>query len=201
MMARLTREQSQALTREKLLRSAGDVVARYSYDGASVERIAEEAGFSKGAFYSNFSSKEDILQQLLEGHAGNDVKDLARLLHGINQPDDVIETVAQWSDARAAEQKWGIIAVEMLRRAQRDGTLSAGQRRLFASQWEEVGELLRSKLFPDCAPEISALDLGGIVLELTYGGIAVFIQVNTAGQMLRQVLSALRSSARVAHAE
>ncbi|MDQ0634159.1 AcrR family transcriptional regulator [Arthrobacter pascens] len=39
-MARRTREQSQALPREKLLLSAGDVVARYSYDGASVERIA-----------------------------------------------------------------------------------------------------------------------------------------------------------------
>ncbi|MCI0142661.1 TetR/AcrR family transcriptional regulator [Arthrobacter bambusae] len=199
-MARLTREQSQALTREKLLKSAGDVVARYSYDGASVERIAEEAGFSKGAFYSNFSSKEDILQQLLEGHAGSDVKDLARLLQDVQNPGDVIETVAQWSDARAAEQKWGLIAIEMLRRAQRDGTLSDDQRRLFASQWEEVGELLRGKLFPDGEPGISALDLGGIVLELTYGGIAIFLQVRTSGQMLRHVLSSLQVSGRVAHA-
>lgn len=103
-MARLTREQSQALTREKLLRSAGDVVARYSYDGASVERIAEEAGFSKGAFYSNFSSKEDILQQMLEGNAGFDVKDLTRLLNGIDDPGEVIDVVAQWSDARAGEK-------------------------------------------------------------------------------------------------
>jgi AcrR family transcriptional regulator len=200
-MARLTREQSQALTREKLLRSAGDVVARYSYDGASVERIAEVAGFSKGAFYSNFSSKEDILQQLLEGNAGNDVKDLTRLLKSAQHPDEVIEAVAQWSDARAAEQKWGIIAIEMLRRAHRDGTLTDRQRQLFASQWEEVGGLLRSKLFPDCDVEISAVGLGGIVLELTYGGIAVFLKVNTAGQIVREVLTALRSSVRVTHSQ
>ena len=192
-MARLTRGQSRALTREKLLKSAGDVVARYSYDGASVERIAEEAGFSKGAFYSNFSSKEDILQQLLEGHAGSDVKDLARLLEDVHQTADMIETVARWSDARAAEQKWGLIAIEMLLRAQRDGTLSDGQRGLFASQWEEVGELLRSKLFPDGDPQISAVDLGGIVLELTYGGVAVFLQSRTPGQMIRQTLTALRA--------
>ena len=200
-MARLTREQSQALTREKLLRSAGDVVARYSYDGASVERIAEDAGFSKGAFYSNFSSKEDILQQLLEGNAGNDVKDLTRLLKTVQDPHEVIEAVAQWSDSRAAEQKWGIIAIEMLRRAQLDGTLTDRQRQLFASQWEEVGRLLRSKLFPDCDVEISAVGLGGIVLELTYGGIAVFLKVNTAGQIVREVLTALRRSVRVTHGQ
>jgi AcrR family transcriptional regulator len=200
-MARLTREQSQALTREKLLKSAGDVVARYSYDGASVERIAEEAGFSKGAFYSNFSSKEDILQQLLEGNAGNDVKELTDLLHSVQDPDDVIETVVKWSDARAAEQKWGIIAIEMLRRARRDGTLSDRQRQLFASQWEEVGGLLRSKLFPEDEPGVDALDLGGIVLELTYGGISDFLNVNTAGQMVRHVLTAFRDSATLTHTE
>ncbi|MGX9901040.1 TetR/AcrR family transcriptional regulator [Arthrobacter sp. SA17] len=210
-MARLTREQSQALTREKLLQSAGDVVARYSYDGVSVERIAEEAGFSKGAFYSNFSSKEDILQHLLEGNAGRDVQELTRLLENLEDPHEVIEAVARWSDARAAEQKWGIIAIEMLRRAQRDGTLTSRQRQLFSSQWEEVGELLRSKLFPpgDILAgeitgddvEISAVGLGGIVLELTYGGIAVFLKVNTAGQMVREVLTALRRSVRVAHSE
>ncbi|UZX03259.1 TetR/AcrR family transcriptional regulator [Arthrobacter sp. CDRTa11] len=198
-MARLTREQSQALTREKLLRSAGDVVARYSYDGASVERIAEEAGFSKGAFYSNFSSKEDILQQMLEGNAGFDVKDLTRLLNGIDDPGEVIDVVAQWSDARAGEKKWGIIAIEMLRRAQRDGTLTDSQRQLFTSQWEQIGHLLRSKLFPSGHPEISDTDLGGMILDLTYGGIAVYLEVNTAGQMVRHILSALRDSARVTH--
>jgi AcrR family transcriptional regulator len=194
-MARLTREQSQALTREKLLRSAGDVVARYSYDGASVERIAEEAGFSKGAFYSNFTSKEDVLQQLLEGNAGNDVTDLTRLLNGINDPDQVIDVVARWSDSRAAEQKWGLIALEMLRRAQRDGTLTDRQRQLFTSQWEQIGNLLRNKLFPNGHPELSDTDLGGMILELTYGGIAVYLKVNTTGQMVRHILSALRDSA------
>jgi AcrR family transcriptional regulator len=195
-MVRLTREQSQALTREKLLKSAGDVVARYSYDGASVDRIAEEAGFSKGAFYSNFSSKEDALQQLLEGNAGFDVEDLTGLLDGIDDPGEVIDIVARWSDSRAGEQKWGIIALEMLRRAQRDGPLTDRQRQLFTNQWEQIGNLLRRKIFPNGHPEISDMDLGGMILDLTYGGIAVYLKVNTAGQMVRHILSALRDSAR-----
>jgi AcrR family transcriptional regulator len=200
-MARLTREQSQALTREKLLRSASEVVARDGYEGASVERIAEEAGFSKGAFYSNFASKEDILLELLEENAGNDVVDLARLLGDVTDPDAVIDTVVEWSDSRARELKWGILAIEFLRRSRRDGTLDERRRDIFSAQWEGVGALLLDKLFPGSKPDISALDLGGVVLELTYGGISSFLAVNTAGQMVRHVLCAFRDSVLLAHAE
>ncbi|KRE22300.1 TetR/AcrR family transcriptional regulator [Agromyces sp. Soil535] len=194
-MARLTREQSRALTREKLLTSAGDVVAREGYDGASVERIADEAGFSKGAFYSNFASKEDILLHLLEGNAGNDVRDLTELLQDLTDPDLVIDAIVRWSDARAAEQKWGIIAIEFLRRAKADGTLTDRERSLFVLQWESIGRLLIAKLFPDADPPVSPIDLGGIVLDLTYGGISSFLEVNTTGGMIRQVLEALRIAA------
>ena len=191
-MARLTREQKQALTREKLLRSALEVLAWDGYDGASVERIADEAGFSKGAFYSNFSSKEEILLELLEGNAGHDVVELSDLLREVVDPDEVIEVIVRWSDSRAAEQKWGLIAIEFLRRAQRDETLGDRQRHLFVSQWEQVGALLKAKLLAGKGAEISALDLGGIVFELTYGGISSFLKVNTPGRMIRQVLHALR---------
>jgi AcrR family transcriptional regulator len=200
-MARLTREQKQALTREKLLTSALDVLARDGFDGASVERIAEEAGFSKGAFYSNFSSKEEIMLELLEGNAGNDVKELSDLFREVTDPDEVIEIVARWCDSRAGEQKWGLIAIEFLRRAQRDGTLGDRHRHLFVSQWEEVGALLQSKLHLGPEPGISALDVGGIVFELTYGGIASFLKVNTSGQMVRHVLQAFRNSVQVTHIE
>jgi AcrR family transcriptional regulator len=193
-MARLTREQSQALTREKLLRAASEVVARNGYEGASVERIAEEAGFTKGAFYSNFSSKEEILLHLLEENAGNDVGELTSLLDGVTDPDAVIETVARWSDSRANELKLGVLAIEFLRRARREDTLDGRRRHIFISQWQGVGALLLDKIFPGRKPDISALDFGGIVLELTYGGITSFLGANTAGQMVRHVLRAFRDS-------
>jgi len=188
-MVRLTREQSQAITREKILRAAGDVVAREGYDGASVDRIAEAAGFSKGAFYSNFASKEDVLDHLLEGHTGSDVDDLSELLAGVDDAHEVIEIMARWSDSRAAELKWGLIAIEFLRRARRDGVLSEHHRNPFVAQWRGVGLLLSQKLFPGGAAPIDPLDLGGIVLDLTYGGIATFLEVNSSGQMLRHILT------------
>jgi AcrR family transcriptional regulator len=64
--SRMTREQSRANTRERLLAAARSVFARAGFHGASVEEIASEAGFSTGALYSNFEGKEDLFLVLME---------------------------------------------------------------------------------------------------------------------------------------
>ena len=64
--SRMTREQSRANTRERLLAAARSVFARSGFHGASVEEIASEAGFSTGALYSNFEGKEDLFLVLME---------------------------------------------------------------------------------------------------------------------------------------
>src|ERR1700724_3041427 len=63
---RLTREQSKANTRERLLDAARSVFASSGFHGASVEEIASRAGFSTGALYSNFDGKEDLFLALME---------------------------------------------------------------------------------------------------------------------------------------
>src|ERR1700722_14365880 len=63
---RLTREQSRAKTRERLLSAARSAFARSGFHGDSVEEIASEAGFSTGALYSNFDGKEDLFLVLME---------------------------------------------------------------------------------------------------------------------------------------
>jgi AcrR family transcriptional regulator len=64
-MARLSRKESQIVTRERLRGAAGQHFARHGYSGARIETIAEAAGYSKGAFYSNYASKLDLLIDLL----------------------------------------------------------------------------------------------------------------------------------------
>src|SRR3984893_10385253 len=63
---RMTREQSKANTRERLLAAARSVFARSGSHGAWVEEIASKAGFSTGALYSNFDGKEDLFLVLME---------------------------------------------------------------------------------------------------------------------------------------
>jgi AcrR family transcriptional regulator len=63
--ARLTRKESQAETRRRLLDAAETVFLRRGLQGSSVEEIAAEAGHTRGAFYSNFKSKDELFVQLL----------------------------------------------------------------------------------------------------------------------------------------
>ena len=62
---RRTREESKAETRRLLLDAAATVFIRRGFQGASVEEITAEAGFTRGAFYSNFKSKEQLFVELL----------------------------------------------------------------------------------------------------------------------------------------
>jgi len=62
---RLSREDSREQTTQRLLDAAQKLIARKGLDAASVENIAEAAGYSRGAFYSNFKSKDDLFIELL----------------------------------------------------------------------------------------------------------------------------------------
>lgn len=62
---RLTRAQRRDATRERLLGAARAIFAEKGYAAASVEDIAAAAGHTRGAFYSNFRSKTDMLFELL----------------------------------------------------------------------------------------------------------------------------------------
>src|ERR1700691_6600747 len=75
--ARLTREQSRATTRERLLGAARRVFARSGFHGASVEEVASEAGFSTGALYSNFTGKEDLFLALMEREINEHAREIA----------------------------------------------------------------------------------------------------------------------------
>jgi AcrR family transcriptional regulator len=74
---RLTREQSRAQTRERLLDAARAVFARGGFHGASVEEIASEAGFSTGALYSNFAGKEDLFLELMRREVSTHAAEIA----------------------------------------------------------------------------------------------------------------------------
>jgi AcrR family transcriptional regulator len=64
---RQTRQELQASNRRELLRAAGRRFLRDGFVATSLSDIAEEAGVTKGAVYSNFASKEDLFLALLQG--------------------------------------------------------------------------------------------------------------------------------------
>lgn len=78
----MTRGESKERTRGMLLDAAGEVFGRRGFNGASVEEVAEEAGFSKGAVYSNFGGKEDLFLALLDRRISRGAPEWKRIFGG-----------------------------------------------------------------------------------------------------------------------
>jgi len=85
---RHTRKEQQARTRTQLLQSAGRVFARHGLHQASVEQIVAEAGYTKGALYANFASKEDLFLALLEERFAERIAAVDAQLIDPGDPDD-----------------------------------------------------------------------------------------------------------------
>ncbi len=79
---RLTREQSRDQTRARLLDAAEAMFVKKGFVGASVEDIALAAGYTRGAFYSNFDSKSDLLVELLRRDHEKMQADLRAIFEG-----------------------------------------------------------------------------------------------------------------------
>jgi AcrR family transcriptional regulator len=63
---RLSREEKKARTRAQLIDAAASVFARRGFAAASLDEVADEAGLTKGAVYSNFDSKEELFQAVID---------------------------------------------------------------------------------------------------------------------------------------
>lgn len=68
------RSARRAQTQERLMNSAAEVFAERGIFAASVEEISEHAGFTRGAFYSNFADKDELVLAMLHSYAEQDVQ-------------------------------------------------------------------------------------------------------------------------------
>jgi AcrR family transcriptional regulator len=171
---RLTRSEKRAQTRERLLDAAERVFLRRGLHGSSVEEIAAEAGFTRGAFYSNFDSKEEMFVELLQDRVYRQYAAIAveaqaqpgsprdRLRWGIEQ----LKAPYEKEDGRWLFRLW----LECLTLATRDegfrrlaATFWSGNRELVAEQTKEVfQEVGRKPPVPpkQIATAMIALDIG-----------------------------------------
>lgn len=124
-MARLTRSESQARTRQLLVETARTMFLREGYGATSLEKVAEEAGFSKGAVYSNFGGKDDLCLAVLETIHGEVADAVLGSLLGADTIDRALETFDLWADARLGDPDWSALEAEFAARARRDPVLRA----------------------------------------------------------------------------
>jgi AcrR family transcriptional regulator len=107
MAERLTRKERQAHTRARLMRSAATVAARRGLERASLDEVAKQAGFTKGAVYANFKSKEHLFVAMLDAHFAERLEELDRILSTEADPDaQAREAAAGFIRALDAAPEW-----------------------------------------------------------------------------------------------
>src|ERR1700742_1515155 len=79
-MSRLRTRPTRDDTRDKLFEAAARVFEDQGIGGASIEAIALAAGFTRGAFYSNFASKDELIIAMIENHVEQSIQRMHELL-------------------------------------------------------------------------------------------------------------------------
>lgn len=120
-MARLTREESKARTRARLMEAAGRVFAQRGLERATVDEVAAEAGYTKGAFYANFTSKEELFLAMLEERFAARLDEVDRVLDSEASVSERARMAGQdFSEYLAGDPAWSRLFFEFTMQALRD---------------------------------------------------------------------------------
>jgi AcrR family transcriptional regulator len=167
-------QQKTEATRRKLLNAGFRVFARDGFEASRIEDIAAESGHTRGAFYANFETKEDLFFALLEQQATKRLKELQELMASLPTPERRLQALREYYVKRAKDRPWVMLTLEFkllaLRRGPMRAKLAAAHERIRSSLNFEVLRPLLPKYARD--PEAKKLDkvlceviLSGLVLE------------------------------------
>jgi AcrR family transcriptional regulator len=164
----LNREESQARTRNLLIEAARREIVKKGFAQASVRDIADAAGFSQGAFYSNFPDKEAILLELVQRHQS---EERAKIEAALSQaPDDAAKAMAgieRWAATVNSDADFAVLAIELQLQALRSPSFAQGYNELDRKHRRALG-LLVTKLFG-----LLGRQLPGDPVEIATGFIAL----------------------------
>jgi AcrR family transcriptional regulator len=149
-------------TRRKLLAAAENIFARDGFEAARLEDIAAGAGYTRGAFYANFESKEDIFFALLEQWVRQRIDSAIAVLRKHENPSEKLAALRKHYAEIAKDRRLVLISLEFklfaLRHPEAHARLRDRHRRIRATWGELISELLQAlgRTLPISNPAASA---------------------------------------------
>jgi AcrR family transcriptional regulator len=121
----LTRARRREMTRRHLMDAAATVFARDGFHGASLDDVAALAGFTKGAVYSNFTSKDDLFLAVFEDRYAREQDEMQRVLTEEEQPYELGGQTEVFARVRGVidrtwDDEWTALYLEFVLYAQRN---------------------------------------------------------------------------------
>lgn len=123
-MARLTRSESQAQTRARLIQTAKDLFLDTGYLATSLEKVAETAGYSKGAVYSNFANKDELCMAVLDDIRIQRVAELTQIATH-QEIEAALEQLQEWAERVIGDTSWTPLELELAVQSRRNADLRA----------------------------------------------------------------------------
>jgi AcrR family transcriptional regulator len=137
-----------AATRRKLLLAAEQTFARDGYEAARLEDIAARAGYTRGAFYANFESKEDIFFALLEQTVARRIAEVNELLERHDNPQQRLRALREHYAQIAKDRRLALLSLEFklfaVRHPEAHARLRTRQRGLRACGGDILRRVMRS---------------------------------------------------------
>ncbi len=151
MSTRLTRTEQTERNRALLLAAARRVFLERGYHGATVDQIADEAGFSTGVVYSQFGGKADLFLALLEARIAERAAGNARAVEALVGDQGIGRLLEHAAGVDQAEPEWGLLVIEFRVHAARDPKVArryaathertlAGMERVITGLYQRAGE-------------------------------------------------------------
>ncbi|WP_321818926.1 MULTISPECIES: helix-turn-helix domain-containing protein [unclassified Burkholderia] len=165
---RLTREESRLQTRAHLLAAAKRLFVERGFGATSLRDIAAEAGYTQGAFYSNFASKEALFVELMLERSKTQVADIARALSDPSASgDDILDALEVWSQTVDAEPEWSVLGVEFKLQGRRNPAFATASQALLDTHRDGLSYCIeqifaRFKKVPPESPAVLAVSFMGL---------------------------------------
>ncbi|UGT42329.1 TetR/AcrR family transcriptional regulator [Nocardia yamanashiensis] len=197
-MARMSRPESKARTRDDLVRTARDLFIADGLDRTSLAQVAEAAGYSKGAVYSNFRSKNDLCLEVLELIHAENLTRIKELHAGPGTTEQRVAAVREWARTRVEDVRSTRLEFELSLASRDDARLRAQLAANLAALRAAIAELLASLLG---APGSERTARAGEVLFSTAYGVSMqrvvdeTISVDLIADLIPALLAATGASA------
>lgn len=172
---RVTHEERKKATRQLLVQSAVETFAQLGFHGASVDKIAECAGFSKGAVYAHFRSKEELFLAIMEQQMQLHIRNIHEAIDRHHSLSHFIESMDQYFDSvRLQNPTWSMLHLEFLLYAMREEAVRQKWSTMIAQSIEQLSKAIE-KLMAKQTEEarLSAVELAWTILSLE-NGMAIF---------------------------
>lgn len=167
----ITHAERNAETRRRLLTSARRIFLRKGFHAASLADVAKDAGYTKGAVFSQFESKADLFLSLLEERSSERLALLQTLRSAPQTAASLVQWLAaDWRDNISRDRAWTLLVIEFRVYAARNPSAGRRYEALHSKTCASMAEVYQSVLGGSGLEAALDLDtLARVVLGVTAG--------------------------------